>query len=152
LTKSPSIGDLSPDFKLPLQDGTEFSLSDFKGKNLVLFFFPKVGTAICTAEACSFRDNYQSFLDAQAQVIGISSDSKEAQNNFAQNHHLPYILLSDLNDRVRKLYGIKATLGIIPGRVTYVIDKKGIIRHIFNSQFNAQKHIDESLAILANLD
>ena len=146
------VGDLAPDFTLPASTGQSISLASFRGKkNVVLYFYPKDNTAGCTAEACSFRDNYEVFKDAGAEVIGISSDSEESHQRFATRHHLPFILLSDRGGKVRKRYGVPSTFGLVPGRVTYIIDKQGIVRHIFSAQFTPQKHIDEALKQLESL-
>jgi peroxiredoxin Q/BCP len=146
------IGDRTPDFTLPDQSGTKVSLKDFIGsKIVVLFFYPKDFSRGCTAEACAFRDSYDVFVEAGAQVIGVSSQSVESHNKFAILNKLPFILLSDEGGRVRELYGVPSTLGILPGRVTYIIDKKGIVRHIFSSQLNATKHIDEAIRIVKEI-
>lgn len=146
-----NIGDRAPNFTLKNQDGESVSLSDFKGnKAVVLYFYPKDDTPGCTAESCAFRDSYTTFSDAGAEVIGISGDSVSSHKQFAQKHNLPFTLLSDQGNQVRKLYGVPATLFILPGRVTYVIDKEGVIRHIFNSQLDFQGHIKESLKVLQN--
>src|SRR5438105_4650063 len=146
------VGTVAPNFTLPDQTGNEVSLRDFRGqKAVVLYFYPKDNTAGCTAEACAFRDSYEVFKDAGAEVIGVSSDTADSHQGFASRYQLPFVLLSDAGGAVRKQYGIRSTLGIIPGRVTYVIDKEGVIRHIFNSQFMAAKHVDEALQVLKSL-
>src|SRR5689334_24054785 len=143
------VGDMAPDFVLPTQTGETVRLSDFRGKTgVVLYFYPKDDTPGCTAEACTFRDSYDVFKEAGAEVIGVSSDSAESHSNFAQKHRLPFILASDQKGEVRKRYGVPATFGLLPGRVTYVIDKEGKVRHIFSSQFMPQKHINEALQTL----
>ncbi len=148
-----SIGDRAPDFTLDSQSGDKVRLKDFIGKKIiVLYFYPKDGTPGCTAEACSFRDNYDVFQKAGAEVIGISSDSVESHGAFVVKHGLQFTLLSDKDQTVRKLYGVPSTLGLLPGRVTYVIDKKGVVRHIFSSQFNATKHISEALGVIQSLN
>ncbi|MEO1403802.1 MAG: peroxiredoxin [Cyanobacteria bacterium J06635_1] len=145
-------GDTAPDFTLPNQVGESVSLSGFKGqKTVILYFYPKDDTPGCTTESCTFRDSYQDFLDAGAEVIGISSDSSESHQKFAAKHNLPFTLVSDAGSRVRKAYGVPATLGLLPGRVTYVIDKDGVVRHVFNSQFNPKKHVDEALSVLKSM-
>jgi peroxiredoxin Q/BCP len=147
-----AVGDRALDFRLPALRGGEVALSDFLGKkNVVLFFYPKDETLGCTAEACSFRDSYQDFLEAGAEVIGISSDSLESHAKFAEHHHLPMQLLADIGGRVRAQYGIKASLGLFDGRETFIIDKHGIIRHVFRSQVQVKRHVQESLAILEQL-
>lgn len=147
------IGDHAPNFTLPTQKtGELFHLQDFIGKSfLVLYFYPKSDTPGCTAEACSFRDSYEVFKQAGAEVIGVSSDSEEAQQQFASKHKLPFILLSDKGGALRKMYGVPTTLGLLPGRVTYVIDKEGVVRHIFSDQMNATKHIGEALKVIQEI-
>jgi peroxiredoxin Q/BCP len=147
-----SVGDTAPDFTLPSQSGESVSLKDFIGKkSVVLYFYPKDDTPGCTAEACAFRDSYEVFKDAGAEVIGVSDDSPNSHQKFAAKHRLPFILLSDSGKQLRKLYGVPSTLGLLPGRVTYVIDKTGVVRHIFNSQLNFKGHIEESLKTLQEL-
>src|SRR5262249_13241776 len=105
----------------------------------------------CTAEACAFRDSYEVFADAGAEVIGISSDSVGKHAAFADHHKLPFTLLSDKGGAVRKSYGVPAALGVLPGRVTYVIDRAGTVRHIFNSMINIGGHIDDALTVVKRL-
>ena len=146
------VGDAAPDFTLPSQTGNMVSLKNFLGqRNIVLYFYPKDNSPGCTTEACSFRDSYEVFKDAGADVIGISSDTPESHQQFAKQHHLPFTLLSDANGAIRKRYGVPTTFGLLPGRVTYIIDKQGIVRHIFSSQFTPEKHITEALKTLQTL-
>jgi peroxiredoxin Q/BCP len=146
------IGDKAPDFELPTSTGEKIKLSDYFGKKtVVLYFYPKDFSPGCTKEACAFRDNYEQFKDAGAEVIGVSSDTEESHNMFTIKLGLPFQLLSDEGGMVRKLYGVPSSLGMIPGRVTYVIDKEGIVRYIFNSQVNTEKHMEESLKIVRSL-
>jgi thioredoxin-dependent peroxiredoxin len=146
------VGSQAPDFTLTSASGEQVSLKDFIGnKNIVLYFYPADNTAGCTAEACAFRDSYEAFKDAGAEVIGVSSNSEASHQQFAGKHRLPFVLLSDPKGTVRKLYGVRSALGIIPGRVTYVIDKQGVIRHIFINQFQATQHIPEALKTLETL-
>jgi peroxiredoxin Q/BCP len=145
------VGDTAPDFTLPDQTGTPVTLSaKLAQRVVVLYFYPKDETRGCTAEACSFRDNYESFTDAGAEVIGISSDTVESHERFAGHHALPFVLLSDADKAVRKLYGA-TTLGVAPGRITFVIDREGVIRHAFSSLTNIGGHVDEALAIVKQL-
>jgi peroxiredoxin Q/BCP len=146
------VGDLAPDFTLPTQSGSSVSLSDFRGKkSVILYFYPKDDTPGCTAESCAFRDRYEVFQQAGAEVIGISGDSPDSHQRFANKYQLPFTLVSDTNNQVRKLYGVPATLGLLPGRVTYAIDSQGVVRHIFNSQFNFQGHVEEALKTLREI-
>ena len=150
---SVKVGDIAPDFTLPSQTGTPVSLKDFRGKKaVVLYFYPKDDTPGCTAESCAFRDSYQTFTDAGAEVIGVSGDSPESHQKFAKKYNLPFTLLSDTGNQLRKAYGgPAAAFGLLPGRVTYVIDKDGVIRHIFNSMMNFQAHIQESMQALQTI-
>lgn len=142
------VGDSAPDFILPSQTGTLVRLGAFLNqKAIVLYFYPRDNTSVCTTEACAFRDSYESFKDAGAEVIGISSDSVESHRQFAAAHQLPFLLLSDTDSMVRKRYGVPTAFGL-PGRVTYVIDKSGIVRHIFFSQFTSDKHVAQALQAL----
>jgi thioredoxin-dependent peroxiredoxin len=144
-----TVGDMAPDFELKDKDGQVVRLSDFRGKqSVVLYFYPKDDTPGCTAQACSFRDSYEDFKAAGAEVIGISSDSGSAHTKFMERHRLPFVLLSDIIGKVRKAYGAYDLLGLIPGRVTFVIDKEGRVIHKFDSQLNPTKHIAEALAKL----
>ncbi len=145
------VGDLASDFTLPAQSGAPVSLGDFLGKTaIVLYFYPKDNTSVCTTEACAFRDSYEVFKDAGADVIGISSDSVESHQQFATAHRLPFILLSDVGGVIRKRYGVPTAFGL-PGRVTYIIDRQGIVRHIFFSQFTSEKHVDQALQTLQSI-
>lgn len=146
-----STGDNAPDFELPGTNGP-VSLADYRGKQaVVLYFYPKDGTPVCTREACHFRDAYEDFTAAGAEVIGVSTDSAASHEQFSQTHKLPFVLLSDQGGAVAKQYGVGKTLGLLPGRMTFVIDKAGVVRHVFNSQFAAQKHVDEALQVLRSL-
>ncbi len=143
------VGDRAPDFSLPDQTGKKVSLKEFRGKCwVVLYLYPKDDSPGCTKESCTFRDQYDVFREVGTEVIGVSSDSTESHQQFASKYRLPFILLSDQGGKVRKLYGVPTTLGVLPGRVTYVIDKSGVVRHIFSSQFNPTKHIEEALMFL----
>jgi thioredoxin-dependent peroxiredoxin len=143
------VGDVAPDFKLSSSAGREVSLSEFAGvKSVVLYFYPKDETAGCTKEACAFRDSYETFRDQGAEVLGVSSDSVDSHKKFAEHHSLSFPLLSDPHGNVRKAYGVPSTLGLLPGRVTYVIDKQGVVRAIFNSQVHPEQHVKEALKAL----
>jgi thioredoxin-dependent peroxiredoxin len=147
-----TIGDQAPLFTLPDQNGKPVSLNDFIGRsNVVVYFYPKDETYGCTKEASCFRDNYEDFKDAGAEVIGISSDDQTSHRSFASNHKLTFMLLSDKDMKVARSYGVNKTLGILPGRVTFIIDKQGIIRGIYSSQVNYRKHIEEALEVVRKL-
>jgi thioredoxin-dependent peroxiredoxin len=145
------VGDLAPDFTLSDQSGMPVSLGKFLGeKQIVLYFYPKNNTAICTEEACAFRDSYKVFKHVGAEIIGISSDSVASHQRFAKEHELPFFLLSDVGSVIRKRYGVPTAFGL-PGRVTYVIDRQGIVRHIFFSQYTSRRHVYEALQTLQAL-
>jgi thioredoxin-dependent peroxiredoxin len=142
-------GQQAPDFALPDASGKTVTLSEFRGKKaVILYFYPKDDTPGCTKEACAFRDQYEDFKDVGAEVIGVSSDGGAAHEKFAIKYKLPFLLLSDRGGVVRKQYGVPATLGLLPGRVTFVIDKQGVVQRTFNSQFKATQHVSEAIAAL----
>ena len=146
------VGDKAPDFTLPSQAGEQVRLSDRLGERIVvLYFYPKDETVGCTKEACAFRDSYEVFAEAGAEVIGVSSDSVDKHAAFAGHHELPFTLLSDQGGRVRKSYGVPATLGLLPGRVTYVIDRAGTVRHVFGSPTNIGRHVNDALDVVKKL-
>ncbi len=143
------VGEVAPDFTLPDQWGKPMRLRDLVGrKTLVLYFYPKDETPGCTIEARAFRDSYERFTKAGAEVVGVSSDSVASHRRFARHYDLPFVLLSDRGGAVRGLYGVEKTLGILPGRVTYVIDKAGVVRHVYSSQLRAARHSVEALHAL----
>jgi thioredoxin-dependent peroxiredoxin len=147
------VGDVAPDFTLPSHSGEEVSLRDFVGKKraVVLFFYPKDDTPGCTKEACSFRDGYEQFGNLGVEVIGVSSDSVRSHQRFVEKHDLPFVLLSDEGGEVRRLYGVPNTFGLFPGRVTYVIDQEGVVKHVFSSQLQAARHVEEALEALGSI-
>ena len=146
------VGDTAPNFNLPAQNGKNVSLADFRGqKSVVLYFYPKDDTPGCTIESCAFRDQYEVFQAAGAEVIGVSGDSSNSHKNFANKYNLPFTLLSDQGDQVRKQYGATTAFGLIPGRVTYVIDKNGIVQYVFDSMLNFKGHVEEALKTLQQL-
>jgi thioredoxin-dependent peroxiredoxin len=150
--KKMKVGNKAPLFTLPDQNGTFVNLNDFIGKTkLVIYFYPKDESYGCTKEACSFRDSYEVFKEAGAEVIGISADDEASHRAFSANHKLPFILLSDKDKKVTNLYGVGKTMGLFPGRVTFIIDKQGIIRGIYSSQVNYDKHVDEALKVLKRI-
>ena len=133
--------------------GDNVTLSEFLGKkNIVLYFYPKDETAGCTKEACSFRDSYEELTNLGAEVLGVSGQSVESHQSFATHYGLPFILLSDEGNKVRELYGVPSSMGIVPGRVTYIIDKKGVVRHMFNSQTQAKRHVEEAKKTLLKIE
>jgi len=152
--KKVEVGSKVPEFKLLDQNGKLFDIDSVVGKkNLVIYFYPKDDTPGCTKEACSFRDSYEEFKDIDAEVIGISSDDVESHKNFAEKYGLTFTLLSDTDGKLRKRFGVPTNmLGMIPGRVTFVVDKTGTVIYIFNSQTQAEKHITEALAALKEIN
>lgn len=144
------VGDAVPSFQLQDQNGELFDLNSFKGNTaMVIYFYPKDDTPGCTKEACSFRDSYETFTDKNIKVIGISSDDVESHKNFADKYNLPFTLLADTENKVRDMFGVKANaFGLIPGRVTYVIDKEGEVIFMYQSQLQAKKHIEEALKVI----
>jgi len=145
-------GDPAPDFALTSAGGEPVRLADFRGKSeVVLFFYPKDDSPGCTAEACSFRDGHQALLRAGAVVIGVSSDPPGEHRAFAAKHRLPFPLLTDADGSLRALYGVPKTLGLIPGRVTYLIDRAGVVRHVYSSQFRPASHVREALRALGEI-
>src|SRR5690606_18504480 len=141
-----NVGDVAPDFTLIDQNGNPFRLYDVIGqKSVVLFFYPKAFSGGCTAEACAFRDSYEQFKEIGAEVIGISSDTPEVQKKFAARYNLSYPVLSDKGGAVRKAWQVPKILGLMSGRVTYVLDQQGVVRHLFVSALDIEAHIREAL-------
>ncbi len=140
-----SIGDTAPDFDLTASDGRKLRLAEFKGKkNVVLYFYPKDFTPVCTAEACGFRDNYTALQTLDTEVIGVSMDDDDSHGKFAQELHVPFALVSDPEKKLAISYGafegIRALFGKVK-RITYVIDKQGKIAALFDSQLFAGNHV-----------
>ncbi len=146
------VGDKIPNFSAKDSNGNDFESSSVIGKKPVVFYFyPKDNTPGCTAQACSFRDQYEDFKDLGAEVIGVSSDSVQSHEKFAKRYKLPYLLLSDNDKKLRNLFGVKANLfGLLPGRVTYVADKNGIIQLVFDSMM-VTNHIPKALEIITKI-
>lgn len=148
-----SVGSSVPSFELKDQFGDLFKLDQVLGKkNLVIYFYPKDDTPGCTAQACSFRDQFEVFEEADAMIIGISAQSVESHLDFAKKYKLNFTLLSDEGNEVRQLFGVPRSLfGVIPGRVTYIVNKEGQVVFIFNSQKKSKKHVTEALRILKEM-
>ncbi|MDG0974270.1 MAG: peroxiredoxin [Crocinitomicaceae bacterium] len=146
-------GDNCPTFELNDQEGRlRASKEFFNKKALVLYFYPKDDSPGCTAQACSFRDAYEDLLELGAEVVGVSGDSLEQHKKFAKKHNLPFTLLADINNKLRKRFGVPTNLfGLIPGRVTYVIDSEGTVRGVFNSQIDVKRHVKKALEIIEKL-
>ncbi len=144
-----NVGDSMPDVTLQ-GEGGPVKLRDKIGKPLVVYFYPKDETYGCTKEACSFRDQYEDFVGAGADVIGISRDDAKSHADFKSHHRLPFTLLSDDGSAAR-VFGAKALFGMLPGRVTFVFDKGGKLRHRFDSMLKFNQHVDEALAVVKQL-
>lgn len=146
------VGAPIPEVTLRLHDGRTVKLRELAaGQIVVLYFYPRDGTPLCTAQACAFRDAYDAFTRLGALVIGVSSDSVERHQQFAQSQRLPFLLASDEDGALRRALGVPRTWGIFPGRVTYVIDGQGIVRHIFEAQWTARQHVEEALRVVQKL-
>ena len=160
------IGHAAPEFEKTTQKGETITLAKLRGvegegtggskakgnRAVVLYFYPKDETPGCTAEACSFRDAYEDFVDAGAVVVGVSADSLASHEQFAAHHRLPFELISDEDGALRRAYNVPTSmLGLLPGRVTYVIDRDGKVQHVFNSQLQAKRHVEEALEVVRRI-
>lgn len=145
-------GNTAPDFTLQNQEGKDIRLYDLLERGpVVLYFYPKDETPGCTTEACAFRDHYKTFQDAGAEVVGVSADSVNRHAAFAQNHQLPFQLLSDPQRTVYKLYEVPKTLFLLPGRVTYVIGQNRTVLHAYNSLWKSEQHVREALKVVGKM-
>ncbi|HUL38672.1 MAG TPA: peroxiredoxin [Methanomassiliicoccales archaeon] len=152
MSKMLQVGDKAPTFALPDQDANIVDVATIIGKKaLVLYFYPKDFTSGCTMEAREFRDMHEQFQANGAEVIGVSSDDVKTHKEFATEHDLPFKLLADTDNKVRDMYGAWG-LAHTAGRVTFLIDKQGIIRMVFSSQLQPKKHIEEGLRVLKEIN
>lgn len=143
------VGDKIPTFQLKDENDKMIDIANYHGQPMVIYFYPKDDTPGCTKEACAFRDSFEDFTDAGVAVFGVSADSPKSHEAFKAKYQLPYTLLSDKGNKVRKAFKVPADLfGFMPGRVTYIIDKTGTIRHIFKSQFKVEQHVSEALEVI----
>ena len=142
------VGDQLPSFTLEDQNGEERKPESVRGRWLVLFFYPKDETPGCTAEACAFRDSAALFQELDAEVWGISGDDIVSHRRFAENHKLTYPLLSDRSNNLRRLMGVPKAMGLMAGRVTYVVDGDGVIRHVFSNLLNGPAHVREAERVI----
>jgi peroxiredoxin Q/BCP len=141
------VGDRAPDFHATTADGRPIALDDYRGRRgLVLFFYPRDHTRICTKQACAFRDSYEQFAAAGFDVVGVSSNSTDSHRDFASQHRLPFPLVSDTDGSLRKAFGVSDRLGLIPRRVTFVIDQQGVIRMVFSAMLASDEHVQRALA------
>ncbi len=146
--KTLKIGDKAPVFSLTDQNGNVWNMGDYIGKKwVVLFFYPKDESAVCTKEACAFRDDWHQFTEMNAVVAGINNGSVAEHKNFAGNHKLPYSLLSDAGDVVYNQFGIKKKF-FINGRATFVIDPEGKIAYSYVALTEGKEHVDNALNFL----
>ena len=146
-----AAGDRAPLIALPDQSGVERRSDQLEGRALVLFFYPKDDTPGCTAEACAFRDSYTDLQALGADVWRVSGDDGASHQRFAARHQLPYPLLVDQGNALRRAFGVPSVLGLLPGRVTYVIDGQGVIRHVFNNLLDGAAHRREAIEALRRL-
>lgn len=147
------VGTQAPDFTAKLDDGTSFTLSAYRGqKHVVLYFYPKDFTAGCTAQACSFRDNYSAIAANDAIIVGLSADGGDSHSSFREKHTLPFPLIADPDRAVQDLYGVKGWVPWMPPRITYIIDKDGVIRAAIRHDFRVKEHVPEVIAALKALE
>ena len=151
MAKALTTGDRAPLVALVDQDGNERRSDQLQGKPLVLFFYPKDDTPGCTMEVCAFRDQYSAFTDLGAVVWGVSGDDAASHQRFAQLHGLPFPLLVDRGNQLRQAFGVPNSLFVVPGRVTYLIDGGGVIRHLFNNLLDGAAHGADALKALQQL-
>jgi len=144
-------GDRAPLIALADADGVERRSDQLAGRTLVLFFYPRDETPGCTAEACAFRDSHADLMALGAEVWGVSGDSAASHRRFAERHRLPYPLLVDQGNRLRQAFGVPSVLGLIQGRVTYVIDGQGMIRHVYNNLLDGPSHRREAMDVVRRL-
>jgi thioredoxin-dependent peroxiredoxin len=148
-----AVGTQAPDFTTTDQDGKKRSLSDFKGKRVILYFYPKDNTSGCTKEACAFRDHFDEFRRLGVEILGVSVDSEKSHQSFVKKHGLPFTLLADTDKRLVEAYGVwgeKSLYGkkyMGTNRVTYLIDEGGKIAAVF-PKVKPDTHAEEMLAIL----
>ena len=145
---APTVGGTAPDFALPDKDGKVVRLSDFRGRPVVLYFYPADFTFVCTREACNFRDSYEEFRGLDAEIIGISSDPGHVHREFAEDNRLPFPLLTDHGAKARRAYGVTRWMGVLTDRITFVIDAQGKIARRIEGRFRAKKHVREALDAL----
>lgn len=144
-------GSPAPEFELPDQNGRPVRLSDLRGRNVVVFFYPRDDTPVCTKESCSFRDRYEDLRAKDAEVLGVSADDTASHARFGGRHGITYPLLSDRGRAVARAFGVPQRLGLLPARMTFVIDRDGIIRHVTHAELDAERHVREALEALDRL-
>jgi peroxiredoxin Q/BCP len=146
--QSIDVGDKMPQFSLTDQNGKVFNSKDYVGKSvLVIYFYPKDESIVCTKEACSFRDNFNDFTNAGAKVIGINSGTVESHKEFSDHHKLPFILLSDPDNKVYKQFGVKKFM-FMNGRKTFVVAKNGVVTFSYEAMMQGKEHADDALKFI----
>lgn len=145
-------GDRVPDVRLKSGSGSSWLGDELGTRTVALYFYPKDYTPGCTIEACGFRDAYEGFVEAGAVVIGVSADSDATHATFRERYKLPFKLLSDPDGRAAELFGVRRTLGLLPGRTTFVIDCKGVVRYRFDSQLRVNDHVKKALEVVRQLE
>lgn len=146
------VGERAPNFSLPDENGERVSLEDLRARGpVVVYFYPRDDTPGCTVEACTFRDSYEDFVEAGARVVGISADGDGSHRSFKEKHGLPFVLLTDVDGSVAASYGVKKTLGLLPGRVTFVVDREGVVQSVFDSQIRVRHHVGQALEVVRRL-
>jgi thioredoxin-dependent peroxiredoxin len=130
--QSLNIGDPAPDFALPSDSGSIVRLSDYRGKRVILYFYPRDDTPGCTTQACGFRDHYPQITEKNAVVLGVSPDNVESHRKFKTKHNLPFLLLADTDHRVAEAYGVwnKKALALATVRSHFVIDERGLLEDV----------------------
>lgn len=143
------IGSAAPDLTLPDHEGRPFHLAEaWSNAHVVIFFYPKAHTSVCTQEACAFRDALADMEARHAIIIGISRDDVTTQQSFRKAYRLPFVLLSDAEGKAAQAYGARAFFGLVSGRVTYVIERGGIIRGAYSAMMQAEAHVQQALRTL----
>jgi len=148
--KTLAIGDRIPEFTLTDQYGKEFSTADYAGQKMVIYFYPKDESAVCTAEACAFRDSFADFTDLGAVVVGINAASIESHLKFSEKNRLPFRLLSDPKNEVLKQFGIKPWL-FLTGRETFIINENGRIAYQYRAFLDGKSHSGKVLEHLEKI-
>ena len=142
------VGEKFPDFNLGTSLGQPLRMDDLLGKWSVFFFYPKDDSPGCTVQSCRFRDDYSEYEKIGVQLIGVSSDSVNSHQTFAEKHRLPFPLLADANGHLRAELKIPKSMGFLPGRATFIVDGEGIIRLVYNSQLRFKQHSKVALDFL----
>lgn len=143
------VGEPAPDFEAVAHSGQKLVLSELRGKNVVLYFYPKDDTRGCTIEAEGFRDGWQNLQQSEVVVLGVSTDDNDSHRKFAEKYKLPFLLLPDTEHQIAKAYGVPVTLGFAK-RVTFLIDKQGKIARIFPA-VDPEVHAEEIMRSVASL-